>query len=98
MIGEQSRGYLLEVTLSKIRFLMSQKSSSIQLIAMSATLPNLREIALWLDAFLFVTQYRPVEIKEYIKIGNEIKSCHSDESRTVKSLISGDKLGIFPLI
>jgi DNA polymerase theta len=28
MIGEQSRGYLLEVTLSKIRFLMSQKPPS----------------------------------------------------------------------
>jgi len=65
---------------------------------MSATLPNLREIALWLDAFLFVTQYRPVEIKEYIKIGNDVKSCHSEETRQVKSSIAGDKLGIFPLI
>lgn len=55
MIGEENRGYLLEVTLSKLRYLMSMQKSSIQLIAMSATLPNLREIALWLDACLFVT-------------------------------------------
>jgi replicative superfamily II helicase len=55
MIGEENRGYLLEVTLSKLRYLMSMQKSSIQLIAMSATLPNLREIALWLDSCLFVT-------------------------------------------
>lgn len=66
---------------------------------MSATLPNLREIALWLDACLYVTQYRPVEIKEYIKVGNEVKNCQMNEDcRIVKSNIQGDKLGIFPLI
>ncbi len=53
---------------------------------------------MWLDACLFVTQYRPVEIKEYIKMGNEIKNCASDETRVVKSNVLGDKLGIFPLI
>jgi len=68
---------------------------------MSATLPNLREIAIWLDACLYVTQYRPVEIKEYIKVGNELKSCceQTEITRNLpKSIVPGDKLGIFPLI
>ena len=73
MIGDESRGYLLEVMLSKIRYLSSvEPKFNIQLIAMSATLPNLREIAIWLDASLYVTSFRPVEVKEYMKIGNDL--------------------------
>lgn len=75
MIGDQSRGYLLEVMLSKIKFLQATSKHQIQLIAMSATLPNLRELAIWLDACLYVTDFRPVEVKEYLKIGLDIIPC-----------------------
>jgi len=76
MIGDESRGYLLEVMLSKLNFLQATKPKpTIQLIAMSATLPNLRELAVWLDACLYVTDFRPVEVKEYIKIGLDLVPC-----------------------
>jgi DNA polymerase theta len=41
---------------------------------MSATIPNLSEIALWLKAALYITTFRPVEIKEFIKFGPDIIS------------------------
>ena len=33
---------------------------------MSATLPNLSDLSLWLDAALFTTSYRPVSLSTYI--------------------------------
>ncbi len=35
---------------------------------MSATMPNLRLVADWLGAALFATSYRPVELREYVKV------------------------------
>lgn len=64
--------------LSKLTYLSSrdyglnQNGNKLQLIAMSATLPNLSEMAVWLDACLFVTHFRPVLIREYFKINQEI--------------------------
>ena len=34
---------------------------------MSATFPNLVQVASWLSAELYMTQFRPVQIREYIK-------------------------------
>ena len=39
---------------------------------MTATFPNIEEISSWLRAKLYITHYRPVEVKEFIKIAHEI--------------------------
>ncbi|XP_023420662.1 DNA polymerase theta isoform X2 [Cavia porcellus] len=83
MLGDCHRGYLLELLLTKICYL-TQKSASrqadlasplsnaVQVVGMSATLPNLELVASWLNAELYHTDFRPVPLLESIKIGNSI--------------------------
>ena len=75
MIGDQHRGYLLELLLTKILFIEKVGkcfSLKIQVIGMSATLPNIDTLAEWLSAQLYCTDYRPTPLKEMVKIGSTL--------------------------
>ncbi|KAM9020347.1 DNA polymerase theta isoform 2-T2 [Ara ararauna] len=83
MLGDSHRGYLLELLLTKVRYvtekvakrqvkMTSPHSGGIQIIGMSATLPNLGLLASWLDAELYCTDFRPVPLKEWVKIGSNV--------------------------
>uniref|UniRef100_A0A5F9CWR7 DNA polymerase theta n=1 Tax=Oryctolagus cuniculus TaxID=9986 RepID=A0A5F9CWR7_RABIT len=83
MLGDSHRGYLLELLLTKICYitqksascragLASPLSNAVQIVGMSATLPNLELVASWLNAELYHTDFRPVPLLESIKIGNSI--------------------------
>lgn len=50
---------------------------------MSATLPNADLLRKWLDAEYYLTDFRPVELREMIKIGSEIYDNHMNLVRTV---------------
>ena len=69
-IGESNRGYLLELLLSKIMYYNRLKTCSqpVQIIGMSATIPNLDQVAQWLDAEIYETNFRPIPLEEYIKV------------------------------
>ncbi|TRY99611.1 hypothetical protein DNTS_004811 [Danionella cerebrum] len=81
MLGDSGRGYLLELLLTKIQYVAqknaernsSQRTSAgVQIVGMSATLPNLDLLARWLNAELYSTSYRPVPLMELVKIGTKI--------------------------
>ncbi|KAL7844280.1 hypothetical protein SRHO_G00228190 [Serrasalmus rhombeus] len=81
MVGDSGRGYLLELLLTKIQYIAKKSAKrctgeistdSVQIVGMSATLPNLDLLACWLNADLYHTDYRPVPLMEWVKIGNKI--------------------------
>ncbi|KAL4193941.1 hypothetical protein AMTRI_Chr05g66280 [Amborella trichopoda] len=103
MVGDQRRGYLLELMLTKLRYAAGEgyseassgDSSStsggktdpahgLQIIGMSATMPNVAAIADWLQAGLYETEFRPVPLVEYIKVGNTILNKKLEVVRTIQ--------------
>ncbi|XP_070579782.1 helicase POLQ-like [Ptychodera flava] len=68
MLGEGGRrGATLEMTLTKLMYVKTA-----QIIGMSATLNNIRDLQDFLHAEIYTSNFRPVELTEYVKIGDNI--------------------------
>ena len=59
------------------------QSTSVQLIGMSATLPNLGTLASWLQAELYHTDFRPVPLKEMVKVGPTVYTADFKKLRDI---------------
>ncbi|MBS7640797.1 MAG: DEAD/DEAH box helicase [Candidatus Bathyarchaeia archaeon] len=69
LLNDVERGPTLEVVLARL----SQINPGIQVLALSATIRNVNEIAEWLNARAVTTEWRPVKLREGILYGDEIQ-------------------------
>ncbi|KAL9017957.1 MAG: hypothetical protein Q9185_004702 [Variospora sp. 1 TL-2023] len=70
MIDDDHRGYLMELLATKVLSL----EQKVQIVGMSATLPNTQLLAKWLDAKFYISNFKPIPIKEYLVLGNSVHS------------------------
>ncbi|KAJ2951880.1 hypothetical protein O0L34_g4131 [Tuta absoluta] len=86
LLGDPHRGYILELLLTKIKYVSSSLDGvQIQIVGMSATLPNLEVLAQWLEAELFITQFRPIPLEEFCLVGNKIYDKNGKCVNTIQS-------------
>ena len=86
MVGDPRRGPNLERMLISVRHAALTQTGTqrgegapLQLVGMSATLPNLDSIGKWLGADVFKTSFRPVELYKYLVLEKE--SSHAEQSK-----------------
>lgn len=77
LLNEAERGPTLEIVLARLL----QVNPKIQILALSATISNVDEIAGWLNAKYVVTEWRPIELKEGVILNDEIQYKDGDSRR-----------------
>lgn len=89
LMHDPERGPTIEVLLSKVKM----TNPRAQLIALSATIKNAKEIAQWLNAELVVSDFRPVELHEgvsegtYILFANRKKKVILEKGEPLEALV-----------
>ena len=81
LLDSESRGGVLEVTVSRLR-----RISAPRVVALSATMPNIGDVADWLDAppettFEFGDEYRPVDLQTGVKTYTHGENTFADKYR-----------------
>ena len=71
------RGPTLEVVLARLM----QVNPAMQVLALSATMGNVDEIAAWLKAQFVITEWRPVTLKEGVLLHDEIQFKDGDATK-----------------
>jgi helicase len=69
LLNDSGRGPTLEITLSKFR----EINPNVQIIGLSATVSNSKEIADWLDAKLVESDFRPVPLRKGISLDGTVE-------------------------
>ncbi len=81
LLDADRRGSVLEVTISRLRRLCDPR-----IVALSATMPNVDDVAAWLDApaeatFEFGEEYRPVDLNAGVKTYTHGENSFADKYR-----------------
>lgn len=65
-------------------------TEGIQIVGMSATIGNLPDLGRFLKAEIFEKQFRPVELKEYVKLGDVLYRLREDMELVVERKLAYD--------
>ena len=88
LLNEAERGPTLEIVLARLM----QVNPAMQILALSATINNVKEIAEWLKADYVTTEWRPVTLREGILLHDEIQYRDGDarkiEKKTSNAIIN----------
>jgi replicative superfamily II helicase len=81
LLDSDGRGSVLEVTISRLRRLCDPR-----VVALSATMPNIDDVAAWLDApdettFAFGDDYRPVPLEADVAVYSHGENAFADKYR-----------------
>jgi len=81
LLDSEKRGAVLEVTVSRLRRLQDPR-----VVALSATMPNIADVAEWLDApaettYEFGDEYRPVDLETGVKTYSHGSNAFADKYR-----------------
>lgn len=80
LLNEAERGPTLEVVLARLM----QVNPDMQILALSATINNVDEIAQWLKAEYITTEWRPVALKEGVLLHEEVQYKDGDARKVEK--------------
>ena len=80
LLNEAERGPTLEVVLARLML----TNPDVQILALSATINNVDEIAQWLKAEYVTTEWRPVNLKEGVLLHEEIQYRDGDARKIEK--------------
>jgi helicase len=89
LLNEAERGPTLEVVIARLL----QMNSKMQVLALSATMGNVDEIASWLKAKYVITEWRPVSLKEGVLLHDEIKF-KDGETRKIERKTNNDAVNL----
>jgi helicase len=89
LLNEAERGPTLEVVLARLL----QVNPDMQVLALSATMGNVDEIATWLKAQFVITEWRPVTLKEGVLLHDEIQFKDGD-ARKIDRKTSNDAVNL----
>jgi len=66
---DSDRGPVLEIALTQMQI----NNPKIKVLGLSATIPNVQELAKWLKAELVESDYRPIKLREGVLLENEVE-------------------------
>lgn len=90
MLNDSGRGPTLEILITLLKMILSQ----LQIIGLSATIGNPRELATWLNAELVSDSWRPVTLYQGVFLNDEIDYFDEKANDFVRESISDPSLKI----